>query len=138
MSEADSGYSSERNPHKGNRGLTRAWQAAKNSWSGLLFAVREESAFRQELTLTACLVPLALLLPFGAVERLMLIGSVVLVLIIELVNSSIEAAIDRISFEHHGLSKRAKDYGSAAVMLALLTCAMVWITLTWRLLAGRM
>src|SRR5579885_1196795 len=109
MSEADSGYSSERNPQKGNRGLTRAWQAAKNSWSGLLFAVREESAFRQELTLTACLVPLALLLPFGAVERLMLIGSVVLVLIIELVNSSIEAAIDRISFEHHGLPNRATD-----------------------------
>ena len=136
MTESDAEYSSERNPHKGNRGLTRAWQAGKNSWSGLVFAVREESAFRQELTLTVCLIPLAVLLPFGAVERLMLIGSVVLVLIIELVNSSIEAAIDRISFEHHGLSKRAKDYGSAAVMLALLTCAMVWITLTYRLLAG--
>jgi diacylglycerol kinase (ATP) len=135
MTERDSEYTSERNPHKGNRGITRAWQAARNSWSGLVFAVREESAFRQELTLTACLVPLALLLPFGAVERLLLIGSVVQVLIVELVNSSIEAAIDRISFEHHGLSKRAKDYGSAAVMLALLTCAMVWITLTWRLLA---
>jgi diacylglycerol kinase (ATP) len=133
MTESETDYSSERNPHKGNRGLTRAWQAGKNSWSGLVFAVREESAFRQELTLTACLIPLALLLPFGAVERLLLIGSAVLVLIVELVNSSIEAAIDRISFEHHGLSKRAKDYGSAAVMLALLTCAMIWITLTCRL-----
>lgn len=136
MTETDTEYSSERNPHKGNRGLTRAWQAAKNSWSGLVFAVREESAFRQELTLTACLIPAALLLPFGAAERLMLIGSVVLVLIIELVNSSIEAAIDRISFEHHGLSKRAKDYGSAAVMLALLMCAAVWITLLCRLCVG--
>lgn len=135
MSEAETEYSSERNPHKGNRGLTRAWQAGKNSWSGLIFAVREESAFRQELMLAACLIPLALLLPLRAVERLMLIGSVALVLIVELLNSSIEAAIDRISFEHHGLSKRAKDYGSAAVMLALLVCAMMWITLTWRLLS---
>jgi diacylglycerol kinase (ATP) len=136
MKDDNTEYSSEENPHKGNRGLTRAWEAGKNSWSGLVFAVREESAFRQELTLTACLVPLAVLLPFGAVERLLLIGSVLLVLIVELLNSSIEAAIDRISFEHHGLSKRAKDYGSAAVMLALFICAMVWITLTYRLFAG--
>jgi diacylglycerol kinase (ATP) len=136
MTETNANYSSGHNPHKTNRGLARAWHAARNSWSGLVFAVREESAFRQELLLTVCLVPVALLLPFGAVERLLLIGSVVLVLIIELLNSSIEAAIDRISFEHHGLSKRAKDYGSAAVMLALLTCAMVWITLTCRLFAG--
>ncbi|HEX4025769.1 MAG TPA: diacylglycerol kinase [Steroidobacteraceae bacterium] len=136
MTDTDADYSGERNPHKGNRGLMRAWHAAKNSWSGLVFAVREESAFRQELTLAACLVPLALLLPFGAIERLMLIGSVVLVLIVELLNSSIEAAIDRISFEHHGLSKRAKDYGSAAVMLALVVCAMVWITLVCRLFVG--
>jgi diacylglycerol kinase (ATP) len=136
MTESDTEYSSERNPHKVNRGLTRAWQAGKNSWSGLVFAVREESAFRQELTLALCLIPLALLLPFGAVERLLLIGSAVLVLIVELLNSSIEAAIDRISFEHHGLSKRAKDYGSAAVMLALLTCATVWATLLYRLSAG--
>jgi diacylglycerol kinase (ATP) len=69
--------------------------------------VREESAFRQELTLAAILVPL---------------------------NSSVEAAVDRISFEHHGLSKRAKDYESAAVMLALLVCTLKWITLGWRLL----
>ncbi|HEX5207778.1 MAG TPA: diacylglycerol kinase [Steroidobacteraceae bacterium] len=136
MKDGDTEYSSEDNPHKGNRGLTRAWEAGKNSWSGLVFAVREESAFRQELTLTACLLPLAVLLPFGALERLLLIGSVLLVLIVELLNSSIEAAIDRISFEHHGLSKRAKDYGSAAVMLALLICAMVWTTLTYRLFAG--
>ncbi len=135
MTNTNADYSSQHNPHKGNRGLTRAWHAAKNSWSGMVFAVREESAFRQELTLTACLVPLALLLPFDAVERLVLIGSVILILIVELLNSSIEAAIDRISFEHHGLSKRAKDYGSAAVMLALLICAMVWITLMWRLFA---
>jgi diacylglycerol kinase (ATP) len=136
MTRTDAEYSSEHNPYKGNRGIARACHAARNSWSGLVFAIREESAFRQELALTACLIPLALLLSFGALDRLMLIGSVVLVLIVELVNSSIEAAIDRISFEHHGLSKRAKDYGSAAVMLALLMCAAVWITLTCRLFAG--
>lgn len=126
---ADREYSPKLNPHKGNRGLLRAWYALHNSWSGLVYAVREESAFRQELTLAAILVPLAILLPCGAIERLMLIGSVVLVLIVELLNSSIEAAIDRISFEPHGLSKRAKDYGSAAVMLALLMCALVWATI---------
>ena len=135
MAETDTEYSSERNPHKANRGLMRAWHAGKNSWSGLVFAIREESAFRQELTLAACLIPVALLLPVDALERVLLIGSVVLVLIVELLNSSIEAAIDRISFEHHGLSKRAKDYGSAAVMLALLNCAVVWGTLLYGLLA---
>ena len=126
---ADREYSPELNPHKGNRGILRAWYALRNSWAGLVFAVREESAFRQELTLAACLLPLAIFLPFDAIERLLLIGSIVLVLIVELLNSSIEAAIDRISFEPHGLSKRAKDYGSAAVMLALLMCALAWITI---------
>ncbi len=101
--------------------------------SGFAFAIREESAFRQELTLAALLVPLALILRFTLLERLLLIGSVVLVLIVELLNSSVEAAIDRISFEHHGLSKRAKDYGSAAVMLALLMCGAIWVTLLYRL-----
>lgn len=132
---ADSEYSPELNPHKGNRGLLRAWHALRNSWHGLVFAVREESAFRQELTLTAILLPLAMFLPFTAMERLVLVGSVVLVLIVELLNSSIEAAIDRISFEPHGLSKRAKDYGSAAVMLALLMCALAWITLAATMVA---
>ena len=136
MTKSNADCSREQNSYKGNRGFARAWHALKNSWSGMVFAVREESAFRQELTGAACLVPLALLLPFGAVERLLLIGSVLLILIVELLNSSIEAAVDRISLEHHGLSKRAKDFGSAAVTLALLICAMVWITLSYRLLVG--
>jgi diacylglycerol kinase (ATP) len=131
----DSEYSPEANPHKGNKGLLRAWYALRNSWDGLVFAVREESAFRQELTLAACLLPLAVVFPFELLERLLLVGSIVLVLVVELLNSSIEAAVDRISFEHHGLSKRAKDYGSAAVMLALLMCAFVWIALGLRLIA---
>src|SRR5262249_13533248 len=84
------------------------------------------SAFRQEAALAAVLVPGALLMPVGAIERVMLIASVLLVLLVELLNSSIEAAVDRISLERHELSKRAKDCGSAAVTVALLICAMTW------------
>ncbi|MCS6766706.1 MAG: diacylglycerol kinase [Candidatus Protistobacter heckmanni] len=122
-------YSFEDNPYKGNRGFARAWHAAKNSWSGLVFAVREESAFRQELTLAAILLPLACLLPVSPVERVLMVGSVVLVLVVERLNSSVEAAVDRISLERHSLSKRAKDFGSAAVMLALLLCGLTWAAL---------
>ena len=86
----------------------------------------EESAFRQELTLFALLTPAALLLPITLLEKSLLISSLMMVLVIELLNSSVEAAIDRISFEHHDLSKRAKDFGSAAVMLALLVAALLW------------
>jgi diacylglycerol kinase (ATP) len=119
-------YSIEQNPHKGNKGLTRAFRAAVNSWNGLVFAVREESAFRQELTLSAILIPISLFLPVSPVEHVVLFSSVILVLLVELLNSSVEAAIDRISFEKHGLSQRAKDFGSAAVMLALILCLFSW------------
>jgi diacylglycerol kinase (ATP) len=122
----NSPYHIDQNPHKGNRGLTRAWHAAKNSWCGLVYAFIEESAFRQELTLFALLTPIATLLPITLVEKALLISSLMMVLVIELLNSSVEAAIDRISFEHHDLSKRAKDFGSAAVMLALLVSALLW------------
>jgi diacylglycerol kinase (ATP) len=121
-----SNYQIEDNPHKGNKGLTRAFRAAINSWNGLIYAYKEESAFRQELALSMILIPLAVYLPVTPVEKILLIASVILVLIIELLNSSVEAAIDRISFEVHDLSKRAKDFGSAAVMLALLLCALTW------------
>ncbi|WP_068323531.1 diacylglycerol kinase [Polynucleobacter yangtzensis] len=120
-------YHVDQNPHKGNRGLTRAWHAAKNSWCGLVYAFREESAFRQELTLLVLLTPIAFALPISLLEKSLLVSSLVMVLVIELLNSSVEAAIDRISFEHHDLSKRAKDFGSAAVMLALVVAALLWI-----------
>ena len=120
-------YHIDQNPHKGNRGLVRALHAAKNSWHGLVFAFKEESAFRQELTFFALLTPVAALLPVSLFEKAILICSLVLVMAIELLNSSVEAAIDRISFEHHDLSKRAKDFGSAAVMLALLICFILWV-----------
>jgi len=122
-------YDIKQNPHKGNRGLTRAWHAAKNSWCGIVYAYKEESAFRQELTLLALLTPIALWMPISSIEKCVLISSLILVLVVELLNSSVEAAIDRISFEHHDLSKRAKDFGSAAVMLALLIAALLWATI---------
>lgn len=122
----NSPYHIDQNPHKGNRGLARAWHAAKNSWCGLVYAFMEESAFRQELTLFVLLTPIALFLPITLLEKSLLISSLVMVLVIELLNSSVEAAIDRISFEHHDLSKRAKDFGSAAVMLALFVAALIW------------
>lgn len=121
-------YHIDQNPHKGNRGLVRAWLAAKNSWHGLVFAFKEESAFRQELTLFILLAPIAIFLPITLFEKAVLICSLVLVMAIELLNSSVEAAIDRISFEHHDLSKRAKDFGSAAVMLALLITLILWLS----------
>ncbi|MBU3585876.1 diacylglycerol kinase [Polynucleobacter sp. AM-26B4] len=120
-------YKIEDNPHKGNKGITRAFRAAINSWNGLIYAFNEESAFRQELGMSLVLIPLAIYLPVTPIEKILLIASVILVLIIELLNSSVEAAIDRISFEVHDLSKRAKDFGSAAVMLALLLCGLTWV-----------
>ena len=120
-------YHIDQNPHKGNRGLVRAWHAAKNSWRGLVFAFKEESAFRQELTLFIVLTPIAVVLPVSLFEKAVLICSIVLVMAVELLNSSVEAAIDRISFDHHDLSKRAKDFGSAAVMLALLISFILWV-----------
>jgi diacylglycerol kinase (ATP) len=118
-------------PHKGQSGIRRLINAFFYSLSGLTMAFRHESAFRQEIALAAVLIPLACLLPVGSVERVLLIASVVLVLIVELLNSSVEAAIDRISFDTHRLSKRAKDLGSAAVLVAL-----ALLLLTWVLLAG--
>ncbi|MBU3560082.1 diacylglycerol kinase [Polynucleobacter hallstattensis] len=122
-------YDIKQNPHKGNRGLTRAWHAAKNSWCGIVYAFQEESAFRQEFFLLIVLSPIALFLPISPLEKCALIASLIMVLVVELLNSSVEAAIDRISFDHHDLSKRAKDFGSAAVMLALLIAALLWATI---------
>lgn len=122
----DNKYHINQNPHKGNKGFTRAWHAAKNSWCGLVYAFMEESAFRQELTLLALLTPIALVMPISYLEKALLVSALMLVLVVELLNSSVEAAIDRISFEHHDLSKRAKDFGSAAVMLALFIAILLW------------
>ncbi len=116
-------------PFKGKRGIARIVQAFFNSIAGLADAWRHESAFRQEILLAAILVPVACAVPLEPAERALLVASVLLVLVVELLNSSVEAAIDRISFEHHSLSKRAKDIGSAAVFVTLALMALVWIVI---------
>lgn len=113
-------------PFKGKTGLRRVLNAASYSWAGLKAAFRHEDAFRQETFLLVPLVPLALYLGDTGLERALMIGSLLLVLIVELLNSAIEAAVDRISLEHHELIKRAKDMGSAAVMIALISVVVVW------------
>jgi diacylglycerol kinase len=118
-------------PHKGQSGIRRLINAFFYSLSGLTLAFRHESAFRQEIALAVVLIPVACILPVGAIERVLLIASVLLVLIVELLNSSVEAAVDRIGFDTHRLSKRAKDLGSAAVLMALTA-----LLATWLLLAG--
>jgi len=115
------------NAHKGKTGLRRLINAAGYSISGLAAAARHEDAFRQELFLAAVLVPLGLWVGGSGVERALLVGSVLLVLIVELLNSAIEATVDRVSLEHHSLAKRAKDIGSAAVMLALVNVVVIWL-----------
>ena len=111
---------------KGRSGVARVWHACGYSLAGLRAAYAGEAAFRQLVWLSLLLVPLALLLDVSRIERAVLIAVVLLVLIVELLNSAIEAAIDRISYELHPLSKQAKDMGSAAQLLALCLLALVW------------
>ena len=114
------------NPQKQRRGLNRVWHAAGYSLAGLR-AGWHETAFRQEALAALVLIPVAFWLAKSWVECVLLAGSVMLVLIVELLNTGIEAAIDRIGPEWHELSKRAKDMGSAAVLLSLLLCAVTWL-----------
>lgn len=119
------------NPHKGRTGIERIVYAFRYSVDGLVAAFKGESAFRQEVVLGILLVPLALWLAKTEVHLVLMVGSLLLVLIVELLNSAIEATVDRISFEHNLLSKRAKDMGSAAVLLALTLTALVWGSVIW-------
>ena len=114
-------------PYKGRTGLARGWNAMRYSFAGLAAAARHEAAFRELVLLFAVSIPLALWLTHDGVERALLIGSVLLCLVVELLNAAVEATVDRISLENHSLAKRAKDIGSAAVMLALLNAAVVWL-----------
>ncbi|MFW6387157.1 MAG: diacylglycerol kinase [Thermodesulfobacteriota bacterium] len=114
-----------------NRGIRRIFSAAGYSLQGLKAALFHEAAFRQEVFLASVLIVLALCLDVTAVERLLLMGSVWIVLIVELINSAIEAVVDRTGLERHPLSGRAKDLGSAAVFLALLQVAVCWGIILW-------
>ena len=113
-------------PHKGKTGLRRIWNAFGYSMHGLRAAYKHEDAFRQEIRLSIILIPLALWLPATQIGKLMMIASILLVLIVELLNSAIEAAVDRISLENHNLAKRAKDIGSAAVFVSMMNVLLVW------------
>jgi diacylglycerol kinase (ATP) len=113
-------------PYKGKTGLRRICNALLYSIDGLAAAFRHEDAFRQEILLACILVPLALYLPVGAAMQCLMIASVIGVLIVELLNSGIEAVTDRVSLEDHALAKRAKDLGSAAVLLAIVNVIVVW------------
>jgi diacylglycerol kinase (ATP) len=114
-------------PFKGKTGLQRLINATRYSLEGFAAAARHEDAFRQELLLAAVMVPLGLWLGADGVERALLAGSVLIVLVVELLNSAIEATVDRVSLEDHRLAKRAKDIGSAAVMMSLATVGAVWL-----------
>lgn len=117
------------NSDQKHRGFARLWHALQYSLCGMRDALLKESAFRQEMILALMLVPLAVVLPVTMVERLMLIASILWVLSLELLNSAVEAAVDRISLERHPLAKQAKDFASAAVFIALCLCGLVWLSL---------
>jgi diacylglycerol kinase (ATP) len=121
-------------PYKSKGGIGRIASAWRYSMQGFSHALKHEHAIRQELMLGIPMAVIALFLPLTPVEKLLLIGSIALVIIAELMNSAIEAAVDRIGLEPNELSGRAKDLGSAAVFLALWLCGITWAVVCWRLL----
>lgn len=114
------------NEYKGKTGLKRVWNALFYSMAGFRAAFKHEDAFRQEVILACILIPAVFFLSAEAVARALMIGSVLLVLLVELLNSAIEATVDRISLENHQLAKRAKDIGSAAVFVSLANVVVIW------------
>jgi len=113
-------------PFKGKTGIKRLINAFGYSLDGLSAAYKNEDAFRQEIKLALVLIPLACFLGHNGIERAIMIASVMFVIIVELLNSSVEATVDRISLDHHLLAKRAKDIGSAAVLISLINLVVVW------------
>jgi len=107
--------------------MVRVFRAFGASYRGFYGAFRNEAAFRQELAVAVAVIPLGLYLGDGGVERALLVGPMILVLIVELLNSAIEATVDRIGFEHHELSGLAKDIGSAAVLLSFVLLGLTWL-----------
>ena len=113
-------------PHKGKTGLRRLWNAFIYSMAGFHAAYKHEDAFRMEVLLAAVLIPVALWFPVANLGKALMIGSVLLLLIMELINSAIEAAVDHTSLDSHPLAKRAKDIGSAAVFVSVVNVLVVW------------
>jgi diacylglycerol kinase (ATP) len=114
------------NPNKHPAGLTHAWRATGIALQGLRAAWRHEDAFRQEVLIAAIAIPAALLLPADYLGKALMIASILLVLIVELLNSALETAVDHTSLEQHPLAKRAKDIASAAVFLSIVNALVVW------------
>ena len=115
-----------KSPYKGKTGLRRLVNAFGYSIAGTSTAFKHEDAFRQEVILTAILTPVAIYYGETAIDQAFMISSLLLIIIVELLNSSIEATVDRISVKHHKLAKRAKDIGSAAVFFSLINAAVIW------------
>lgn len=116
---------------KGKQGLTRLFNALGYSRDGLSAAWQNEAAFREETLLALIAIPLALYFGQSGIERALLIGSILLILIVEILNSGLEAVVDKASPEKHELAKRAKDMGSAAVLLSLVNAGLVWALILW-------
>ncbi len=116
---------------KGKQGLTRLINALGYSRDGLAAAWKNEAAFREEVLLAAVAIPLAIVLGKTGIERALLIGAILLILIVEILNSGLEAVVDKASPEKHELAKRAKDMGSAAVLLSLVNAAVIWACVLW-------
>ena len=118
-----------KSPYKGKTGFKRLVNAFSYSIAGTLAAFKHEDAFRQEVVLTIVLAPIALYFGETAIDQALMISSLLFIIIVELLNSSIEATVDRISVKHHKLAKRAKDIGSAAVFFSLFNAAVIWFLL---------
>ena len=118
-----------KSPYKGKTGLRRLINAFGYSIAGTLAAFKHEDAFRQEVILAAILTPVAIYYGETTIDQALMISSLFLIIIVELLNSSIEATVDRISVKHHKLAKRAKDIGSAAVFFSLINAAVIWFLL---------
>ena len=118
-----------KSPYKGNTGLRRLMNAFGYSIAGTLAAFKHEDAFRQEVVLAVVLTPVALYFGETAIHQALMISSLLFIIVVELLNSSIEATVDRISVKHHKLAKRAKDIGSAAVFFSLINAAIIWFLL---------
>jgi diacylglycerol kinase (ATP) len=118
-------------PNKHPPGLTHAWRATGIALQGLRAAWQHEDAFRQEVLVAAIAIPVALLLPVASLGKVMMIASILLVLIVELLNSALETAVDHTSLEQHPLAKRAKDIASAAVLLSIVNALVVWVLVTY-------
>ena len=115
-----------KSPYKGKTGLRRLVNAFGYSIAGTLAAFKHEDAFRQEVVLAVVLIPIALYFGETAIDQALMISSLLFIIIVELLNSSIEATVDRISVKHHKLAMRAKDIGSAAVFFSLINASVIW------------